>query len=61
MNLVPTLRVLLATGMNEDEAYDMIGRGEDTLMRYLRFRFASIEQMIHAFECAEQGRPVKAL
>lgn len=59
MNLVPTLKVLMATGMTNDEAYDMIGRGQETLMRYLRFRCESWEQLIRMFEQAESGLEVK--
>jgi len=55
MNLIPTLKVLIASGMTHDEAHEMIGRGEQTLNRYLRFRFPSWERLIVAYEQAERG------
>jgi len=55
MNLINTLKVLQASGMSRDEAYDMIGKGQETLERYLRFRFPSIERLILAYEQAETG------
>jgi hypothetical protein len=54
MNFVPILKVLRGLGLSDDEAYALIGKGQETLERYLRFRFSSWDEMIAAFEKAEQ-------
>ena len=53
MNIVPTLKVLMKLGMTQDEAYNLIGRGPDVLMRFLRYRCESWTQMIELYEEAE--------